>query len=285
MSDHLCLRQIKLLISIVLTLFLGAAQADPVSCKVEAPPFLKSSQLIVLGELHGTREIPKFVSLLACSIKLDPVRLAIAFELPVDEGERITNLIRSKSSRSERKAFFRKSAYWNSVPNDGRRSSAIIELIDGLIEVAQKDDQLHLIFFDGPTIGYDTEITRESYFNSNFTSEFLKFRAEQAIVLIGGLHAAKFSELAEKTLKSQSPQDSKRTGSIVLMASYNSGTAWNCSGFTIETLVCGKSARGDSRHFSHTTPNEITLIDTADKFFDGFYFVGKITASPPLLGK
>jgi hypothetical protein len=127
MSDHLRLRQIKLLISIVLTLFLGAAQAGPVSCKVEAPPFLKSSQLIVLGELHGTREIPKFVSLLACSIKRDPVRLAIAFELPVDEGERITNLIRSKSSRSERKAFFRKSAYWNSVPNDGRRSSAIIE--------------------------------------------------------------------------------------------------------------------------------------------------------------
>jgi hypothetical protein len=161
----------------------------------------------------------------------------------------------------------------------------MVDLTDWLIEAAKKDDQLPLVFFDFPTAGGDPKLSRDSYFLKNFTEEFLKFRADQAIVLIGGMHAAKFNELADKTLRLEPPHDSKRVGAIVLMPLYKAGTAWNCTGFTIKTLVCGANVYGDSWPSTQSAINEIRFIDSGDRFFDGFFYVDKISASPSLLRK
>jgi hypothetical protein len=90
----------------LLTCLLGLSRASEAGCLKEIPARVKSVKLIVLGELHGTREIPKFVGSLVCGVKADAARFVIAFEIPSDEGERVNKLVRSQASKNERQAFF-----------------------------------------------------------------------------------------------------------------------------------------------------------------------------------
>ena len=51
--------------------------------------------LLLLGELHGTQEVPRFVAQAACQSASNGLPVTVGLELPVEHQERVAAFVRS----------------------------------------------------------------------------------------------------------------------------------------------------------------------------------------------
>jgi len=84
--------------------------------------------MLVLGEIHGTAEVPRFVGDVAChAARSGPTTLAL--EIPRDEQPRIDRFLASPGAAADRAALLA-GGFWTRPDQDGRSSQAMLELID-----------------------------------------------------------------------------------------------------------------------------------------------------------
>ncbi|HMG53264.1 MAG TPA: hypothetical protein VK601_07275 [Kofleriaceae bacterium] len=266
-------------IVLVLALVVGCGSASPPSAAPPGPPLLEIPAqalpphgTLMLGDWHGTREIPAFVGqLVAATAAREPVVLAL--EIPADVGPAIAAYLASDGRPARRQALIA-GAWWREAYQDGRRSVAMAELIETARALRAAGVAVDIVAFDEAST--DSE-AREAAMARNLIAARRARPDAAMIVYAGNLHVSK----AEVPFRPGHQWTAMRVAAagiplVSLNARWTAGTAWICP--DADASHCGASAtRGAS-----AAPPGIHLEPSPDGKYDGWFGVGAISASPPV---
>jgi len=121
-------------------------QADPCDFSLNVPSTIMESNVVVFGELHGTKEAP-FVFLSAICERLnrfDEETITVALEYPQVESEHLLSYMNSSGSPEDRTQLL-ETFFWKRQAQDGRTSVAMLELIDSLRRISKETGRLEVI--------------------------------------------------------------------------------------------------------------------------------------------
>jgi hypothetical protein len=233
--------------------------------ELEAP-----GSTILLGEVHGTREVPAFVGRLVTQLAADrPV--IVGLEIPPEELPSLSPYLASDGGAQARDAALR-DPFWQAQFQDGRRSVAMFELIEAMRVLRARGARVDIVCFD---LSRSASADREEGMARNLLAARKAQPDATLVAFSGNLH----------TRRTHSPRFGNRdwmamrlasagVAFVTLDARYADGSAWNCRGSTPGD--CGPheaSGRGDERG--------IRLERSEDGAYDGWFGLGPVTASPP----
>lgn len=210
-----------------------------------AAPLLKPRSMVLIGEMHGSREIPRAVESLACMAKERRVPVTVAVELPIENQP----------------------AFWRRARQDGRSSGAMAHLVKSGFRVARFDP-----YFDPRPA--DAPLREEK-----MAQRLIALRKERPrdliLVLSGNLHnritVGVPWDAAYKPMGWYLVQRGVRL--VSLQATYDSGETWMCD----EKDVCGPHAvKGVDRG---RTP--FIEMKAQPDTVHGTLYVGPLSPSPP----
>jgi hypothetical protein len=137
------LKLVLLLLSLVWLPALAESPPCTVGQKVDLATL--KSRIIVVGEWHGTNEIPAFVTELACAIVKTGKPLILGLEIPTDLQAGVNDYINSQGSAVDQQKFI---ATDFGKLEDGRGSLAIFNLIEAMRKIRSTGAQLAVMGFD-----------------------------------------------------------------------------------------------------------------------------------------
>lgn len=225
---------------------------------------------LILGELHGTREVPMFAADLACLLLERGHKLVLALEIPVTEQERIDRFLAASDGAAAR-ADLVAGDYWTFPMQDGRRSQATVDLLARARRWARARAPIEVVAFDAevPPSERDAAMAEQLAAARRARSDAV------FLVVTGGLHATRtptpdFEPMAARfeTLVRPSPVRSLRLA-------HAGGSAWLCTEECGPHQIAGQQA-GATR--------SINFFERTTEGFDGEFYVGPIHASPPAVG-
>ncbi len=241
-------------------------------------PQAKRGVVMLLGELHGTQEVPRFVAQGACQTASAGTPVTVGLELPVENQERVATFIHSAGTDDDW-AKLMEAPFWRSPFPDGRSSEATANLLEQLRRLRIQGLDVEAFVFDHPKAQGQE---RESAMADTVLSYVRKSPQRFFLVVTGNIHPRTAQGLPwDKKYRPMGLLISQQVeDTVALDMAYNSGTAWICAvGPKGEKLECGvKEAKGKDngdRYFVH-------LWDDRDKNgFHGVFYVGPVTASLP----
>ncbi|WP_374585419.1 hypothetical protein [Pseudoduganella sp.] len=264
---------IRAILSTAFAAVTTGAQAAPLPCQPQSQLDIATikERVILVGELHGTNEMPAFVSGLACSLLRDGRQVALSLEVAADVQPEIERYLVSDGSEAARQPLYGSSF---GRLDDGRGSAAIMEIIEQARVLRLAGAPITLVATDlrrsqakvAPGEKWDPA-TRDRIMAENIGA--LARAKPDAVVLSlsGNAHAtrregAPYPSLAY-LLAQQMPVHT-------VGLAHKGGSAWVCTGVMGGKLQCGAHAmsglggRMDARGYDR----EVKL--------------GGITASPPV---
>ena len=167
---------------IYLMLALGYAKPALASPHCSAPEGLDKiagAKVVIFGEYHGTKEIPKFFYNAVCaSSVLQNGTLVVGLELPTEFNKFFERS--DEPTAAAATAKLRKHKFWR-VMGDGRHSSAMLSLAEKLLALSYSDRRVKLVALGNKHVNTDgADLLMSRLPNSD--------RA-RALVLIGNAHA------------------------------------------------------------------------------------------------
>ena len=251
-----------------------AGAAKP-SCPVVAgsDSVLAPGAHLLLGETHGTREIPRVVADLACAAaKLGPLRVGL--EIVVAEQARIDAFMASAGTAADRARLHDQSDFWNGAFQDGRRSEAVLALLESLRALRQNGADVRVIAYDGDP-GNDRDLAMATILERAFKAE----PHATFLMLSGNLHARKTPGRLKQTWMADYIVKSG-AALTTLDARFGLGTAWVC--FGDQPSDCGPQILGAGRA---AAARGIALGRTEDGAYDGTFDTGTATFAAPAFAK
>lgn len=147
------MRAILVLCSLLLTSLapVRAAAALPDGCGPVADPqqIARTAHIILLGEMHGTREYPALAARLACAALDDGRAVTLALEMPQEEQARLAAYAASSGDDEASAALTAGSWFWNKV-RDGRASGAMLMLVEQARRWRAQGKPVSIIAIDKP---------------------------------------------------------------------------------------------------------------------------------------
>jgi len=186
-----------------------AAAQDPAPPAVEQGSGLvpaPAGHVLVLGELHGTREIPAyFLALVRHAAR--GREIVVGLELPAEAGGQLRCAGRRPSALP---------AYWARPVQDGRTSRAMRDLLCAL-RARNLARHVRIVFLDDPGRRQGFDAPAAERFNAAFTG-----RPAVGLILTGSYHA--------RNVDGALPFHLRRRGLAVrtVMTSAPAGEAWYC---------------------------------------------------------
>lgn len=189
-STRVCTRPTVCRIAASFALALCAACAQlPVQTKdspCEGAPALGArafqSRLLVLGEIHGTSEVPRIAKDLVCQAiaeKRSPVLLLL--ELDGSQSPALARYVASDGKQEERCAFLAHFE-WARPGQDGRTTVAMFELIDFVRAMKRIGHPVEVAAFAAGT---------DQQYADNIARQLDQKPQAWAVAVVGNLHAAK----------------------------------------------------------------------------------------------
>ncbi len=235
---------------------------------------LGPGNVVLLGEIHGTVNIPEFFGDLVCVAMDRGLDVSVVLEIDLEEQDRLDRYL--SAGDDVEPAALLAGPFWQSGYQDGRRSRAMFRLIDRLRQYRAESGYLPVAAMD-----------RREHPSTQAREEFMARRVEEAaqarpeavvLVLTGNIH----SRMVPGT-----PWDSTfiPLGALVqsllaerrvlgLNATHPGGSAWICASGS----GCGPSPLTGTGQI--TEESSIRLTPEAESY-DGLYSVGPLVASPP----
>ncbi len=123
--------------------------AKPGTCEAILDPrhILENSEIVLLGEMHGTREIPNFLAAAVCQALQRDRSVTVGLEIPREENPRLQAYLTSPG-RGEDLAALLAGSFWQSPYKDGRSSEAMVQLIVALRGWRAGGDRLRVMPID-----------------------------------------------------------------------------------------------------------------------------------------
>lgn len=254
----------------------GLLETASASCaeEIDIPKTVQDARVIVLGEVHGTAQIPALAAALLCRLAQPATSVLLALEIPSEQQVAIDAFVDGGASddfeRHNSNAWF-----WTRSFQDGRSSSAMLKLISEVRAMRARGADVQVLAFDRGAKQRDPAITRDEVMARNILAAMEKRPGLKVLVLAGNVHA-------KKTAGSRSDSEFKSatfllngTKALSFLMRSAGGDAWVCSGGT-----CGPRS-GWGSPSAVLDRRRLVLDDTVQPDFDGFFDVGRITASPP----
>ena len=188
---------VALLVGLLVSLSAIAANPAPsIVREVAALVAASASQerIVVLGEMHGTHEAPALAGELAGLLRPDADGahaggVTLALEIHATEQARIDAFLDSSGDAAARDALL-SGPYWAVMPerSDGRRSVALLALIESMRERRSAGEDLHILAFDTGSGGGDANV-RNPRMAAALREAFVRDPARRFVVLVGNYHA------------------------------------------------------------------------------------------------
>lgn len=247
---------------------------------------LTPGAVVLLGELHGTKEIPALAGTLACHTASAGTPVVVALEVPREEQGAVDLYLESDGG-AEARAELLQGTFWRRPYQDGRSSAARLELLERLRRWRQAGQPLSVLAFD---------VRGHGSVRASGLARRLKWARGRVpggtlLVLVGNVQARVVRGAEWDPELSPMGWYLAREGLPVksLDARFSGGTAWTCKLAPDGHIPCGESSavlpRGVSRergtHYRGSEPFVRLLDADAREGFHGVFYVGPVTASPP----
>ena len=194
-------------------------------------------RLILLGELHGTRQVPALVARLISAYSVQgPVLLGL--EIDGSESAAMRRYLASDGG-PEAQAFLPASPFWNvqGVQHDGRRNHEVLGLIEQVRRMRAQGRDVAILAYDDPGTGHASSQARDQAMAHSLRTAIAALPRGRLIVLSGNVHAMR------KRPKDAPPEMQTPMGAYlgdlkpyVINITANDGEFWAC------TKTCGPVA-------------------------------------------
>ncbi|WP_145734233.1 hypothetical protein [Nitrospirillum pindoramense] len=250
-----------------------AAQCTPVP---GVDTFLDSAKTyFVVGDLHGTAEIPAMVADIACAAAVKFHKVVLALEFPVTNAEALSNFSRHPESPAAALPFF---AADPGGMADGRSSVAMARMLEHVRTLAGPDIAVSFVPFQPVPASSDPGLY-EKAMAVGIIAAHQAHPDAKILIFVGRTHARKAPTDRNGALLPMAATLPARE-TVSLDVSPTGGSAWNCRGtsLTLTDVKCGPNPLGEA---ADIPPAGITMISGAA--YDGTLSVGKpFSASPPV---
>lgn len=227
---------------------------------------VKDGALILLGEIHGTAEIPAFVGRVACSVARRRVTVWLALEHPVADQARVDAFLASGDAAS-----LGQGGVWRQPQQDGRGSAAMLGLLREVRRLRSAGGDVRVVLIDQPGSDRDRSM-------ADTIAAIPRHPGDVVLVLTGNVHA-------RRRLGADWDPDYRPMGfwlaerglaPIALDAATAGGSAWVCMG---QPVTCGASRVVGT----HTGARPFIRMNPPAEVgpYDGVFYVGTVSASPP----
>ncbi len=164
-------------------------EAEVLAAATEILDASGESRLIVIGEMHGTREVPDLVAALLKKYSAQGP-LVMALEMERTEHDALALYLASDGTAAARDGL-RRRPYWNIAngSNDGRRSVEMLDLIEIMRELKAAGRDVAVAPYDIPPGTYRGTKDRESAMASYLHSIHRALPHGRLLVLTGNVHA------------------------------------------------------------------------------------------------
>jgi len=218
-----------------------AVPLSPVSCGAGiAGEEQLTALLVVLGEVHGTREIPAAFGHLVCRAAADRhgATILVGLEIPSSAQSTIDKFLAGNGDAAASEAFLAQE-FWQRAYQDGRSSEAMFRLLDEIRNFRKAGLKIVVLALD-PGL-YDAPKARDAGMAAALADAITARHPAQTLVLVGNVHS--------RTLNGY-PWDAKadyvpfgallkaRYGDMITLDSATQGgSAWIC--MSAEAKDCG----------------------------------------------
>ncbi len=249
------------------------AAAAPSCTPLEAvPAAVADAPFLVLGDVHGTREVPAFVAAYLCASAKQQRRTTLAIELPSTAQDALDAFMGSQGTPQDVERLL-SGGPWRSPRQDGRTSIDTLRLIQQVRTLRAEGADLRVAAID--TVAATPQ--RSAAMAERLRAELRRGADRQVVTLVGAPHAIRSKgnrfnpayESAIYLLADQRP--------LSLTVGTAGGTAWVCRGATPDT--CGATG-WDINRVDPAPAGPFSLVPPSPQF-DGMFYVGATTASPP----
>ena len=239
-------------------------------------PAVSKFKFVTVGEMHGSRETPRFVGDLFELFRAQKKTVILGLEVPQGDQPLIDKFIQSKD-RSVLKA----SSFFVRSYQDGRSSEAMVALLENLPKDAV------VVCFDSPTSSSGQE--RDKEMAENLIRAYQRYRPETFIILAGNVHSSieignsfdpKYQPMSY--LLHALPHSPIQINDIrAIRIRYAGGSIWACMGTSeadckIQQLKSPPSAYGQAVSYG-----KYFLLESLGGGYNATLFFRSLTASPP----
>lgn len=234
-------------------------------------------KVILLGELHGTKESPAFAASVVCNAVAADLDVIVGLELSGSAQPDVDAYLGSTGAGSDRQRLLNH-PLWQRDYQDGRTSRAMFKLIDDVRQLGRKGSPVKIVMFDAS--GGRGGQQRDRDMAAKLMQSMEAAPRAIHVVLTGNLHSRVFPGVprnSEYEPMGYILTKALASGRVVsLDVAYAGGTAWVCN------PDCGISELGSRKE---GPPGAIEMEEkTRPAGHAGWYFVGSIAASPPAAG-
>ncbi len=256
-------------------LLLAAGTPAPAECNpipgYEAVLADPTVRWIVIGEIHGTNEVPEiFADAVCLTARLRP--LVVALEQPASDQGAIDEFIASDGGAEARRKFLG-APMWNSSIKDGRSSEAYFNLFERLRQMRADRRVLSVVAFQPTGL---TERPTPAGYEKAMADQLIAAAGDGAtvIALAGNAHAMR-TEVPWGDRYLAMAGHLPRESALAFNTVFDGGESWNCAG---QPVVCGPST-SPIRGGPHARGVEMLQDDSP---YSGVIYLGTpATASPP----
>jgi len=261
-------------VSALLLLLALIPRDDPCRDVPGSAALLEPGAIVLLGEVHGTREAPAAAGDLVCLARAAGLEVVVGLEIPVSESESLESYLASDGGGAARRALLAR-PFWSREYQDGRSSRAMLELLERL---RRADPLPRVVAIDDP----DEPAGRDAAMAAALSRAAGELPGGLVVALTGNLHnRLEVGTAWDPALRPAGRRLAETHPSRVVSVElgHAGGTAWVCTGST--AADCGVLSlplrpRRDSGRVV-LAPAEAEGVDARR----GELFLGAVTASPP----
>lgn len=245
-----------------------ANAAQPSACEpiANAAPLLYPGALVLLGEMHGSQESPRFTADLICTAATR-ASVILGLEIPRDEQARIDGYLASHGTVDDRSRVLA-GAFWTRPMQDGRSSEAMFGLIERMRDLRVHGRDVRIVALDRAT-GDPTD--RDKVMAARLREAKSAVPKAIVIALNGNFH----NSLAPDGASAPMGARLRDLMPTALTVSYTSGRIWACM------PDCGMHAIEGSKKSAAAWSIELEPVSIGDRRWNGIFHVGALHASQP----
>jgi hypothetical protein len=236
--------------------------------------------IVVMGETHGTREIPAAFAQIVCraAARRPNGMTLVALEIPSSAQASIDAFLESDGDAAARQALIHEE-FWQREYQDGRSSISRVDLLDALRRYRAAGRKLAVLAVDP---GSEDPARRDSRMASAIAEAIVSMHPEETLALVGDVHsrvlpgypwdpAADYRSLAAE-LRTKYPD------LIGLHVTAASGSAWICTSDI--AAECGIHPFR-AREVEGRTPRIVLDPKERETGWSGTLFLTELTPSEP----
>jgi hypothetical protein len=273
-------------------MLLGCSLGHPPP-QVSAPPPLDcggeiageerlTAPLVLVGEIHGTREILAAFGHLVCRAAAAHrgKTILVGLEILASAQPAIDEFLAGDGGDAATRTLLEQE-FWRRDYQDGRSSRAMLDLLNGFRRLRKAGLKVMVRAFD--PVRYDSPGDRDAAMAASMVEAIAAAQPAQALVLVGNVHSRTLNGYPWDAKAAYVPLGAhlraRYRDLIALDILLAGGSAWTCM-----SKVAAECGAHDLRTRETTSPTPRIALDpeaSPKTGYDGTLFLGPVTASSP----